>query len=175
MNEKRSISIEGAQMIFRNFSGKEGTFNPEGKRNFCVLLDHDVAAQLKTDGWNIKELEPKEEGDIPQPFIKVTVNFNNRPPRIVLVGSKGKSVISEDEVGMLDWVEVENADIIIDPYDWTFNGRTGRTAYLKALYITIIEDEFESKYYDVPDSAAGSIGGCGNCEECDGSCKDHAS
>ncbi len=171
MNKKNMV-IENAQIQFRNFSGKEGNFNPEGNRNFCVFLDSDIANDMKEDGWNVKWLNPRDEGDDPQAYLQVTVKFTNIPPKIVLVTSRGKSIINEDEVKLLDTAEIERADMTITPYKWEVNGKSGVKAYLKTLYVTIAEDEFESRYSNVPDSMVGSIGGCGNCAECDGKCKE---
>ena len=146
-----NIVIENARIGFRNFSGKEGKFNPPGKRNFCWFIDDfDLAERLKSDGWNVKELRPREEGDKPQPYLQVAVNYDNRPPKIVLVTSSGKNVVNEEEVGMLDWAEISNVDLIVTPYNWEFNGRSGIKAYVKSMYITIEEDEFEKKYADNP-------------------------
>lgn len=146
-----NIVIENARIGFRNFSGKEGKFNPAGKRNFCWFIDDvGLAERLKEDGWNVKELRPREEGDSPQAYLQVAVNYENRPPKIVIVTSKGKNVVSEEEVGMLDWAEISNVDLIITPYNWEFNGKTGVKAYTKSMYITIEEDEFEQKYADTP-------------------------
>lgn len=152
-----NITIEGARIVFRNFEGKEGKFNTAGKRNFCVLLDDELAKTFKEDGWNIKWLEPREEGDEPQAYIQVAVSFGVIPPKIVLITSSGKQALDERNINILDWAEIENADVIIRPYNWEMNGKTGVKAYVKALYITIAEDEFERKYADVPDSAKNSM------------------
>lgn len=156
---KKNISIENAEIRFRNFSGKEGRFNPAGNRNFCVILDDDLAKCLEEDGWNVKWLNPKEEGDDPRPYLKVSVNFGNIPPRIILITSRGKTCLDEESVNILDWAEIENVDLIIRPYNWDVAGKTGIKAFLKSIYVTIVEDEFESKYYSVPDSAASCIDG----------------
>lgn len=148
-----TITIENARIAFRNFSGKEGQYNAKGNRNFCVLLENQHAIVLKDDGWNVKYLRPREEDDEPQAYLQVSVNFGNVPPKIVLISSKGKTVIDEDEVNILDWAEIENVDLIIRPYNWEVNGKTGVKAYLKSLYVTIAEDDLEKKYSDVPDSA----------------------
>jgi len=146
-----NIVVENARIGFRNFSGKEGKFNPAGKRNFCWFIDDiSLAEKLKSDGWNVKELKPREPDDTPQSYLQVSVNYDNRPPKIVIVTSNGKNVVSEEEVGMLDWAEISNVDLIVTPYNWEFNGRSGIKAYVKSMYITIEEDEFEKKYADAP-------------------------
>ena len=149
-----NIVIENARIAFRNFSGKEGRYNPAGQRNFCVLLEQDLAEKLADDGWRVKYLKPREDGDAPQPYLQVRVNYKNIPPKIILVTRKGKTPLDEDAVGMLDWAEITNVDLIIRPYNYDVRGETGVKAYCKTMYVTIEEDEFEEKYYDTPDSAA---------------------
>ena len=143
---KDMITIEGARLAFRNFSGKEGKFNPPGKRNFCVLLDENLAQSLQRYGWNVRWLNPREEGDRPQGYIQVSVVFENMPPKIVLISSRGKTVLTEEEVNILDWAEIANVDLVIRPYNWEVNGKTGVKAYCKALYVTIVTDILEEKY-----------------------------
>lgn len=144
------INIENARIGFRNFSGKGGTFNPEGRRNFCVFLDTKLGEQLESDGWNIKWLQPRDEGDAPTPYLQVAVSYTNIPPRVVLVTSNGKTLLDEKTINMLDWAEIENVDLSIRPYNWEVRGKSGVKAYVKTMYITVVEDEFESKYHEVP-------------------------
>lgn len=172
---KNNIVIENARIGFRNFSGKEGKFNPEGRRNFCVFIEKELGEQLERDGWNVRWLDPKDEGNDKQAYLQVSVSFDVMPPKIILISSKGKTVMDESSVGILDWAEIKQTDLIIRPYNWTIQAKTkneksGVKAYIKSMYVTIAEDEFEKKYYDVPASATDSIGGCGDCEACDGSC-----
>lgn len=145
----KNLAIEGARIIFRNFRGEEGKYNKAGDRNFCVLLDPANAIALKEEGWNVKYLAPRDDEDEPQPYLPVSVNFRNIPPKVLLITSGGKTQLDEDTVGSLDWAELENVDLIIRPYNWEVNGDSGIKAYLKAGYFTIVEDEFEKKYYDV--------------------------
>lgn len=157
-----NITIEGARIGFRNFSGAEGRFNPKGNRNFCVFLDDDKARILEEDGWNVKYLKPRNDDENPQPYLQVKVYFNNNPEirdnmQIILISHGKKTRLNEETIQILDWAEIENVDLIIRPYDWEVSGKTGRKAYLKSIYVTLKEDELESKYYDIPDSARGSI------------------
>ncbi len=174
---KNNIAIEDARIGFRNFSGKEGKFNPAGRRNFCVFLEEDLARTLEKDGWNVRWLQPREEQEAEQGYLQVAVSYDNIPPKIILMSSKGKNILDADSVGLLDWAEIAEIDIIIRPYNWamhegTKNEKRGVKAYIKSMYVTLSEDEFEKKYFDVPDSATDAIGGCGDCDACDGGCKD---
>lgn len=166
----KNILIEDAKLMFRNFGGKEGKFNPAGRRNFCVFLDNDVAKHLVEEGWNIKHLKPLDDETPPQAYLQVAVSFDNKPPKILLINSHGKTLVDEKNVDILDWADIRTADLAITPYQWEVNGKSGVKAYLKTLYATVEEDEFADKYADAPDSAAGTIGGCGNCDICDGGC-----
>lgn len=151
-----NITLEDARIGFKNFSGKEGQYNPAGRRNFMVFLNHEDGQRLQEDGWNIRWLKPREEGDEPQAGLSVQVEFSKgRPPKVVQITSQGKTVLDESTINILDWADIESCDIIIRPYNWELaDGRKGVKAYLSALYVTIKEDEFEKKYYNVPDSAA---------------------
>ncbi|MBP5596581.1 MAG: hypothetical protein J6Y02_14440 [Pseudobutyrivibrio sp.] len=160
MSANNVLSIENARIMFRNFSGKEGRFNPPGRRNFCVLIDNQTTAnKLVEDGWNVRYLKARDVEDDDQPYLQVAVRFDNIPPKIVLISGNGKTVLGESEISILDWADISNVDLIIRPYNYDVNGKKGVKAYLKTMYVTIEEDEFEKKYYDAPDSASSSIQG----------------
>lgn len=144
--EQPRVTIEDARIIFRNFTGKEGPYNRKGQRNFCVLLDDEVVAPLAQDGWNVKYTNPREEGDIPAPYLPVEVSYANYPPKITTITSSGRTILDEDMVEMLDFADIEKIDLIVNAYDWEVRGETGRKAYLKTMFVTINEDELEKKY-----------------------------
>lgn len=147
-----TVMMEGVRIIFRNFAGKEGQYNREGDRNFAVLLDDPVANAMAEDGWNIKWLKPRdddEDDSTPQAYLPVSVNFKGRPPRIVLITSRGRTNLDEDTVETLDWVDILNVDLIVRPYEWTVNGKSGIKAYLQSIYVTIEEDPLEIKYSEL--------------------------
>lgn len=154
----QNLVIENARIMFPNFSGKEGVYNPAGRRNFCVVLNDEMANTLRDDGWNIKALKPLDEMDDPQPYIQVAVNYEGgNPPKIVLIKGGRKTLLDSDSVSLLDWADIENVDLVVSPYRWEMSGRTGIKGYLKSMYVTVVEDEFEAKYANVPDSGRNAI------------------
>ena len=159
MSEERritsNITIEGAKLIFRNFSGKVTQYNRNGQQNFSVVLDDELAEKLEADGWPVKYRRPREDDpdQYRQPHLPVKVQFGMYPPTVVLITSRGKKRLDKDTIGQLDWCRIQNADVQIRPYNYPeINGKpAGVSAYLKSLYVTIIEDPLESKYADIPD------------------------
>jgi hypothetical protein len=155
----KPVVMEGMRIVFRNFAGKEGQYNREGDRNFGVILPPDVAEQMLADGWNVKYLKPREEDEDGEetPWLSVSVNFDKgRPPTILMITSRGKTKLDEDNVEQLDWVDIaqdENGqpkvDLIVRPYHWDVSGRSGIKAYLQSMYVTIDEDDLARKYAEL--------------------------
>lgn len=141
-----NIMIEDARLIFKNFSGEESKFNRAGNKNFCVVLDHDMAEDLAAEGWNIKYLRPREDGEEPTPYLQVTVAYGNIPPKVIMIAGRNKTPLDSVSIGTLDYAEIANVDLVIRPYNWEVNGKQGIKAYLKTMYVEIEQDAFASKY-----------------------------
>jgi len=153
-------TIKDAKIRWRNFAGREEKYNRKGDRNFTIFLNEHDSNRLTEMGLNVKTLPVREgyEDEPPQDILKVKVNFKGRPPRLVLVTSRGRTQLGEDEAMMLDTAEMAKVDLILSPYWWEVDGKEGIAVSLKAIYMTIVEDELEVAYGDLPE-ATGSLRG----------------
>ena len=150
MSNVNNINIEGANIIWKNFSGERDKFNP-GKRGFSVVIDDTVMAnELKQEGWNVKERPLQEGADPSEQEWTLPVKLNmNRYTQVWLIVGNHKTLLNEDTVAQLDVVDIVNCDISIRPYEWEMSGRTGITAYVDSMYVTIRENKFAEKYADL--------------------------
>ena len=135
---------------FRNFRGEASKFNQKGSRNFCVLLDADLATMLADQGWNVKTLLDKDTGEVNGYFTQMVLNygFENNPPKVYRVVNGKAMLLNEDEVGSLDFVPIVSADLIIYPHP-SVDEATGATrykGYVKKMYVNIESDPFTDKY-----------------------------
>lgn len=159
MASKNTVLLEEVRIIFRNFRGKASKFNQPGDRNFGVVIpDRETAEAMAADGWNVKWLRPRDEDaaeadveeDMETPWLAVKVAYDKgRPPHVVMITSRGKTSLDEDTISILDDVVITNVDMIINPFPWEVNGKSGIAAYLQTMYVTIEEDELQRKYADL--------------------------
>lgn len=122
---------------WRNFSGVKSEVNKTGERKFNIFLPGELAEIMEDLGWYIKHKEPYREGDDPIHLIEVTVSWKLRAPSIKLISYDGKETnLTEETVGILDTVDIDNATVEINPNNWNVNGKTGCKAYLWEIIVT---------------------------------------
>ena len=149
--------LQNREVIFRNFAGKPDNYNQTGKRQFSIVLTRERADDLSAKGWNVKIWRSKEGDETP--FLPVEVNYGPYPPKCYLIGGKpdgdggidilNKTLLDEDTIAEFDHTNFEKVDIIVTPYQWEWNDRSGIKAYAKAIYATVVMDPLELKYADV--------------------------
>lgn len=150
-NTKRlsDVIIENAIIRSKNFAGVEKQYNSAGNRNFCVLLDEDLAEALAEDGWNVKHFPPSPDSGVAQAYLQVRVYYGVSKPIVgvvliddegqPLMNEKGKMMVRYLEEGQLDTLDslrFGHVDLTIRPYSWSIGNKTGVKAYLKNMFIT---------------------------------------
>jgi len=151
MSKKKlnEIVIGNAEIMFRNFSGRVSKGNPAGSKNFAVVIPDEILDGVVNDGWNVKYLAPYNDGEPEKPILNVAVRYGVVDPEIYIITKTKKTLLTEENVSVLDSSEIANVDLIITPYQWQTASGSGVKAYCKKMYITIIEDEFADKYADL--------------------------
>lgn len=153
MERNNKLAIDNARIIFKNFTGKVDKFGREGDRSFSIVIEDDaLAEQLANDGWNVKPLTPRDPDEKVNHFIKVKISFKVRPPKIWLLTNHKRTLLDEDTIATLQYARIENADVVVSPWRWEVNGKTGIAAYLETLYVKIEDDPFADKYADYESS-----------------------
>lgn len=148
------IQIDGARLIYRNFSGRGTDYNREGDRNFCLVIDdQDVADRLIEEGFNVKIKQPREEGESPFMYMKVNVKYHKPGsdlerlnPVAVLISGRNRNPLDEETISLLDNIDIANVDLDLSGSNWSVQGRSGRSAYLSKIYVTQELDRFAARY-----------------------------
>ncbi len=132
---------------------------PKYKYGSEWMSPNDLIPVLEKDGWNIKWTRESEDGEYPpRPYLKINVKYNenypNFNPKICIVKDDGSFTnIEAETAGLIDSIWIDNADVIIKPYNYEErkgieNGKV--SAELKTLYVTPVqdadEDDFDGKY-----------------------------
>jgi len=161
MTNARLTRLEGKQIKFRNFAGRPTKFDREGgKKTFAIILSPEEADALSNDGWNVTVPTPKDDSFPIIPIINVKVNFtSNYPPEIYVITDEYKTKLTPENVGSLDYAEIEYVDVIISPHEFERRDGSGwaANAYLKSLYVKIVKDELAEKYSNLIETTDDAI------------------
>lgn len=140
-----SVEIDGARIIWPNFSGGPTKYNREGgKREFNIIIPNDDLMQDLLDaGWRVKVLPAREEGEEPLRYLKVNVNFGGyRPPTIWVMAGPHRRKLREEDVYQLDQISIDHVDLDISPYH--SNGY--QVAYLQSMVVVQNFNRFEERF-----------------------------
>ena len=151
---RRMLQIDDARLIWPNFAGRGDRFNPQGSRDFSVIIPNDeIADALINDvnqygvGWNVKIKPPREEGDEPFRFLKVKLSYRNRGPKIYLITNGRKNELDESSVHILDDIVIESVNLDIRAFDGDDSPQGAfRSAWLEAMEVHQKIDRFAARY-----------------------------
>lgn len=144
------VELEDVQIkwAFSHFDGRADTFNDEGDHNFTIILPEETARTLMDEGWNVREMDPYEEGDPPEYLLKVKISYRFEAPKIYLIKGDRKVRAEERDLSDIRRDTCEQIDVILTPSRWVNGNRSGITAYTKELYAKVRESRFAAKYGD---------------------------
>lgn len=155
-----TLNLADQRIGFLNFEGRDPNgFNKEHARSFAIFLDdQNLIDDLVADGFNVKYPKPLPDVDPAEdrrtPYLQVTVSNGpevNYGVKVYLIEEEGArpTRIQNDNLDIIDTLNIESADIVINPYHWEVRGEKGTKAFLKAVYLklnTSDVDEFAAKY-----------------------------
>jgi hypothetical protein len=162
------VKLEGISLIWRNFAGEKKLYNENGKRQFAIPLEEEMALELYFAGWNVKDNsnkvnDPTHSAEEVLYHLDVTVKMDSKvPPRLFVVAKKWsekeqgqisvRTLVDDIDVplSILDFAPIDYADVILRPFNWDVNGKQGVSGYLKTLFAFLRVDDLEAKYAHIP-------------------------
>ncbi len=144
------LEVENAEVkwAFSHFDGRADTFNDDGDHNFTIMLPEDQARDLIAEGWNVRTMDGREEGDPSEYLLKVKISYRFEPPKIFVIKGTRKFRASESDLVDIKRSTCEQLDVIITPSRWVHGRESGVTAYVKEMYAKIKESRFSANYAD---------------------------
>lgn len=144
---KGILQIDDARIIYRNFRGEGSKYNREGDRNFAVIIpNQEIADKLIEEGWNVKIKPPRDEEEDPFIFLPVKVKFNGNGPHIYIQSGRSMVKLDEETVEQIDDLDISSVYLDIRPYEWSINGKEGKTAYLQSMKVVQRIDRFAAEF-----------------------------
>lgn len=145
--------VENAQIKwpFSHFDGRQDTFNDEGDHNFTVIVDEERAQEMMAEGWPIKVMDGREEGDPPEYLLKVKISYRYEAPPIFFIKGDKRYRAGKEDLADIKRATVQQIDVIISPKPWIHGRDTGITAYVKEMYVLINQSRFGEKYSEYRD------------------------
>lgn len=146
------IEVENAKLRYMNFRGAPDKFNSKGGRRTAqwVIDDEALAKDLIDSGFSVSVKE-FEDGNV-QYKVKINLAYSEKSnPMIYLVTGKSKTLLTEEVVGQIDFMDIVNVDLILRAWDYgermgTKSGEPHMSFYIKKAYFTQEVDSFSRKY-----------------------------
>lgn len=155
MTEKRDWipDAELADVVVKwswsHFDGREDVYNTPGDHNFTISLPEDIAKEMASQGWNVREREGREEGDPPEWTLECKISDKFGVPPIFFIKRGRKFRIEAlEELREVRRDSCSKLNVILQPSPWTNGMRSGITAYVKEMYVEINESRFAAEYAD---------------------------
>lgn len=154
----RGVSIDGIvdeDVRGRNFKGEEQrdrttgrVVNSAGRRNFLLFLSDEVAEELRSYGCEIKYTHPRDDNDIPRPYISINVSYNLKPVEVHLIANNVDTMLDETRVGTLNDVDFKNLGLVLEfgREKVHQNGTPFIPLYTSQIWAEIVPNYFGSRY-----------------------------
>lgn len=120
-----NVVVKNACIMFTNFAGEPDRFGLAGRPQFNLVLSKEAADDLRADGWNIRVMPGREEGEEPTYMTNINVSFSDdgrRDPTIKLYSSlDGKKVcrrLTAETVSKLDAIRLERINLRIGSFNY---------------------------------------------------------
>lgn len=145
-----NIIVENAEIEYPQFSGEKTPNNTDGKRGFNLIIrDPEKAQEFANDGWLIKHHDPRDGDNDEYDYLPVAIRFDKYPPNIYKVNPDMPEpvLLNEDGVSLLpEYTKAYlNIDVVISPSFWNVSGKSGIKAYVKTMYLRIVDGEYPAK------------------------------
>ena len=149
----KSIDFDDCEIIGdRNFTGREitkngRTGNSAGRRNFLIKLTEEQFDILNEKGWDVGRFAEREEGVEPDCFLRVNISYYKNPPIIHYIAGGVDTLLDEDHVKDLDYVNIERLDIrCAEVNKQKIDGRWVKKPFVLELWATVTADRFKARY-----------------------------
>lgn len=156
--EVRGVIIDGImddEVRGRNFKGEEQRdrttgriVNGAGRRNFLLFLSNEVAEELKIYGCEVKYTRPRDDNDVPRPYISINVSYNLKPVEVHMISNNVDTQLDEARVGMLNDADFKNLGLVLEfgKEKVHQNGVKFIPIYVSQIWAEIVPSYFGARY-----------------------------
>jgi len=109
VDQMEPLLLENVRLVFCNFEGHKGKFNPEGVASFCAILEDKEAEKLLEEGWNVKVIR----------------GLGERPSYLPI------TLFKDAYIRKLDTTKRMNVKVL--GYRWNIGNKSGVKAYLEHI------------------------------------------